>query len=377
MGTCCSVPEEARRGPIRTRFDLDHAPEDAPKSVYHVAVPPDAPTKNPDETPEKKRFRFPLIGHKNVLERNITLNSFFPTPTKSNLTTAEGDHEKSHHLTIMSDIYEYLPQIPLHLVGLTYHARHPTLRDTLYFLSYRNNPLTHKRRWTKETYGTTWPTVVRSSAVHTYDPVLKHNVKTIKVTDILIYDAKDYIQGAVYVVIRDTEGNTHAIIPYYAPTIDGHQYGVRLDIKQDKYLDEIDFLLGAMRRRLMKSSEPAPEAPDAPQAPEALTASAAPASSAESNLLDVFGEQTVAKTTAEEAIERAVANITATDETTSEEIEKTEGAVGDEVGDGVETDDEEGIVEEDVSTTTSLQGGRPGQVSDTIRIMEEIMGGDE
>ena len=354
MGSCCSVPEEARRGPIRTRFDLDHAPEDAPKSVDHVAVPPDAPAKNPKETPEKKRFRFPLIGHKNILDRNVVLNAFFPTPTQSNLTHREGEHEKSHHLTILSDLYEYLPQVPLHLVGLTYHARHPTLRDTLYFLSYRNNPLTQKRRWTKETYGTTWPTVVRSSAVHTYDPVLKHNVRTIKVTDLLIYDAKDYIQGAVYVVVRDTDGNEHAIIPYHAPTIDGHQYGARLEIQQEMYIDEVDFLLSAMRRRLRKSS----------------------AAAVASETTTTTEEQVLAQTTAEEAIERAVAAVTTIEETTAEDIEMTDGATGDEVGDGGETDDEEGIAEENATSPTSPRG-RPGHVSDTVRIMEEIMGDDD
>jgi len=363
MGSCCSVPEEARRGPIRTRFDLDHAPEDAPKSVDHVAVPPDAPTKNPRDTPEKKRFRFPLIGHKNILDRNVVLNAFFPTPTQSNLTHREGEHEKSHHLTILSDLYEYLPQVPLHLVGLTYHARHPTLRDTLYFLSYRNNPLTQKRRWTKETYGTTWPTVVRSSAVHTYDPVLKHNVRTIKATDLLIYDAKDYIQGAVYVVVRDTDGNEHAIIPYHAPTIDGHQYGARLEIQQEMYIDEIDFLLGAMRRRLKRSSASAPE-----------SSTIASTESNATTIVPMSEEHVLAQTTAEEAIERAVAAVVSTEETPSADIEITEGATGDEVGDGGETDDEEGIAKEDVSISPR---GRPGHVSATIRIMEEIMGDDE
>ena len=372
MGSCWSVPEEARRGPIRTRFDLDHAPEDAPKSVDHVAVPPDAPTKNPRDTPEKKRFRFPLIGHKNILDRNVVLNAFFPSPTQSNLTHREGEHEKSHHLSILSDLYEYLPQVPLHLVGLTYHARHPTLRDTLYFLSYRNNPLTQKRRWTKETYGTTWPTVVRSSAVHTYDPVLKHNVRTIKATDLLIYDAKDYIQGAVYVVVRDTDGNEHAIIPYHAPTIDGHQYGARLEIQQEMYIDEVDFLLGAMRRRLGKSSASA-------LTPVAEATSPVSTESAESNATTISNEpneRVLAQTTAEEAIERAVAAVTSTEETSSDDIEVTEGATGDEVGDGGETDDEEGIAQENVSTTKSPRG-RPGHVSATVRIMEEIMGDED
>lgn len=362
MGSFCSVPEEARRGPIRTRFDLDNAPEDAPKSVDHVAVPPDAPTKNPRETPEKKRFRFPLIGHKNILDRNVTLNGFFPTPTSSNLTHREGEHEKSHHLTILSDLYEYLPQVELHLVGLTYHARHPTLRDTLYFLSYRNNPLTQKRRWTKEAYGTTWPTVVRSSAVHTYDPVLKHNVKSIKVTDILIYDAKDYIQGAVYVVVRDTDGNEHAIIPYHAPTIDGHQYGARLDIQQEMYIDEIDYLLTAMRRRLNRASSGI----ITPSNPVTMTSTDDTTTSPQ-----MSAEQLIAKTTSEDAIDRAIANITITEDTPSSEIEHTDGATGDEIGDGGETDDEEGIAQEDVSTPSR---GRKGHVSATIRIMEEIMG---
>ena len=360
MGSCYSVPEEARRGPIRTRFDLDHAPEDAPKSVEHVAVPPDAPAKNPKETPEKQRFRFPLIGHKNLLDRNVVLNAFFPSPTQSNLTHREGEHEKSHHLTLLSDLYEYLPQVPLHLVGLTYHARHPELRDTLYFLSYRNNPLTQKRRWTKEIYGTTWPTVVRSSAVHTYDPVLKHNVRTIKVTDLLIYDAKDYIQGAIYVVIRDTDGNEHAIIPYYAPTIDGHQYGARLDIQQDMYIDELDYLLNAMRHRLRRVSSGVEHS--------------APAISSPFSSMSEVTEQTLAKTTAEEAIDRAIASITAIPEDTemsSSGIEETDGATGDAIGDGGETDDEEGIAEGDVTTSPNI---RRDHVSDTVRVMEEIMG---
>lgn len=335
MGNCCSISDEVRRGAIRSRFTLDDAPEDIPKSVEHVATPPDAPMKNPKDAPLRKRFHFPLIGHKNIEDRHIVLNSFFPSPTKTNRTISDDKYEASHHLTLVSDLYEYLPQVPLSLVGLTYHARHPSLRDTLYFLSYRNNPLTKNRRWTKEVYGTTWPTVVRSSAVHTYDPVLKHHVRTIKIKDLLIYDSKDYIHGSVYIVIRDSDGNEHAIVPFPGGrTRDGHQYGVRLEIEQDCYVNEIDDLVKKMRERL-----------------------------------EGISDRTEKNT-------REVREIKPEAETKTSDIETTDGAVGDTIGDGVETDDEDGINDDDITTGPRIRG-KASAASAAARVMEEVMGEKE
>lgn len=347
MGKCFSIPDEARRGPIRTRFDLDSAPDDAPKSVEHVATPPDAPAKNPKEAPERRRFRFPLIGHKNIIDRNVVLNAFFPSPPRENRTRSDENHEKSHHLTLLSDLYEYLPQVPTHLVGLTYHARHPTLRDTLYFLSYRNNPLTENRRWTKEVYGTTWPTVVRSSAVHTYDPILKHNVRTIRVTDILIYDSKAFIAGSVYLVLRDTDGNEHVVVPYPAPNEDGHQYGVRLNIEQDMYIDEVDTLLETMREHLTQKKS------------LSLSRTTEPTSTK-----DGFQEKPV--------IEGAETEEVILENTREEDQDTADGAIGDEIGDAVESDDEEGIQ----GDTDGPKKSQPqeSRVASAIRMFEEVMG---
>jgi hypothetical protein len=62
-------------------------------------------------------------------------------------------------------------------------------------------------------------------------------------------------------------------------------------------------------------------------------------------------------------------------ETSSAEMENTEGAVGDEIGNGVETDDEDGITEDDIDTAPHVRiEPKTGYVSDTVRIMEEIMG---
>jgi hypothetical protein len=125
------------------------------------------------------------------------------------------------------------------------------------------------------------------------------------------------------------------------------------------YIDEIDYLLNAMRRRLRRVSSD-----DQP-----ITAVSSPFSSVPEETV-----QTLVKTTAEEAIDRAIASITAIPEDTemsSSGIEETDGATGDAVGDGGETDDEEGIAEGDVTTSPNI---RRGHVSDTVRVMEEIMG---
>jgi len=220
MGGFLSQNVEKQKGPIRSRFTLDSCPTDVNKEMTYV--PSDSTTK----------YTFPLIGYKDLRERDIRLEEFF---TKENI--------------LLSELFEYLPQYPLRLISSILQLTHPTEHDTLYYLSYKYDSKNNSVKWTKETYGTTWPTVIKNSSVYTYDPILKYNIRKLSIRDMFIYDTKTLIPNTVGIVFTDTNGNRHKILPYMSGKM-VYQYGIFLNIHEDCYLDDIEKLLDTMRRRL-------------------------------------------------------------------------------------------------------------------------------
>jgi hypothetical protein len=220
MGNCCASPEE-KKGPIRSRFSLDHAPTDLPKTAIF------------NET-----YTFHLSGYKHIQERNINLLGLL----------------SFHNTRFLSELYEYLPQYHLKTNRIDHKIRHPK-KDVLHSIIYEEDKNTSLGTiWKKEEYGNTWTQYGMRTADHTYDPLLKHILQKLVIVDLLIYDSGPYLRNSVYIKARDTQGNIHTIFPYSTSNGIDHSYKLDLYVNETMYLDQLDDLRKELRESLYKGS---------------------------------------------------------------------------------------------------------------------------
>jgi len=213
MGSLCSVSitqKEIIKGPVRTRFSLDDAPETIEKRTEIKG--------------DGGKFSLPLIGYKNIRSRNIPL-----------LELLRVDNKK-----LLSELYEYLPQYPMRMTNLSYKVLHPK-GTVLHSIEYTE----HKKYsfgslWKKESFGKTWTEVGHRTASYTYDPMLRHVLKRVLIKDIRIYDSQTILPMSVYVECTDIDGNVHTIYPANTLENSNQVYLLTMNIKETMYLDQME-----------------------------------------------------------------------------------------------------------------------------------------
>lgn len=213
MGSLCSVSvtqKEIIKGPVRTRFSLDDAPESIEKRT--------------DIKGDTGKISLPLIGYKNIRARNIPL-----------LDLLRVDNNK-----LLSELYEYLPQYPLRMTNLSYKVLHPK-GTVLHSIEYtEHKKYTFGSIWKKETFGKTWTEVGNRTASYTYDPMLRHVLNRVMIKDIRIYDSQTILPMSVYVECTDIDGNIHTIYPANTLENSNQVYLLSMNIKETMYLDQME-----------------------------------------------------------------------------------------------------------------------------------------
>ena len=213
MGSICSTTvtqKEIIKGPVRTRFSLD----DAPDSIK----------KRTDLTGDLGKISLPLIGYKNIRARNIPILELL----------------RVNNNKLLSELYEYLPQYPMRMTNLSYKVLHPK-GTVLHSIEYtENKKYPFGALWKKESFGKTWTEVGNCTANYTYDPMMRHVLKRVLIKDIRIYDSQAILPMSVYVECTDTDDNLHTIYPADTLQNSNQVYLVSLNIKEKMYLDQME-----------------------------------------------------------------------------------------------------------------------------------------
>lgn len=215
MGNCHGS-DEVKKGPIRSRFSLDHAPGNIPKTLI------------------VKNQTLPLIGYKDISNRKIAIKKLL----------------RFDNSQLLTELYEYLPQYHMSLSHLVTHIVHPK-GSTLYHISYDENDAKQGDLWKKEQYGRTWTETGSRTASYTYDPVLNYFLENIHITNLRIYDAKSIILSSVFVEAEDSDGNIHRFLPYSVGPAE-YAYKIAVTVKKAMYLDELEHLEHSLRTHLYK-----------------------------------------------------------------------------------------------------------------------------
>lgn len=219
MGTCASIQtSDTTKGPIRSRFSLDNAPDTIPKTA--------------------SKAKFPLIGYKCVRDRNLRLSCLTQPDFKMLLT----------------ELYEYLPQYPTYLVDLQYFVRHPN-KTVLYTLKHNYYAIP---KWKREVFGNIWTETGDFTAKYTFDPLLYTYLNNVIIENIRIYDSYPIVPNSVYLELEDTKGNIHTILPKTT----GNVYKVYLNINETMFLDEMEKKIQGIRMNYYHRREPNEEVID-------------------------------------------------------------------------------------------------------------------
>lgn len=213
MGSACSTDitqKEIIKGPVRTRFSLDDAPESIEKRT--------------EIKRDIGKISLPLVGYKNIRSRNIPLLDLLRT-----------DNNK-----LLSELYEYLPQYPMRMTNLSYKVSHPngTIIHSMEYIE--DTKYSFGSLWKKETFGKTWTEVGHHTACYTYDPMLKHVLKRVLIKDIRIYDSQEILPMSVYVECTDIDGNTHTLYPANTLENSNQVYLLSININETMYLDQME-----------------------------------------------------------------------------------------------------------------------------------------
>jgi hypothetical protein len=232
MGLCASTLEshpEFVRGPIRTRFSLDDAPDDIPRSLNVTHTKSEVSTN----------YVLPLIGYTSIVDRKVPM-----------LHLLRFDNTK-----LLTELFEYLPQYPMRTRDLKYTISHPngTVLHMIEYTEHKQSPF--GVLWKKECFGKTWTEVGTRTASYTYDPLLRDVLKRVCVQNIRIYDSHAIIPVSVYVKIEDTDGNIHTISPSYKNdrSETDHVYLITLKLEETMYMDEMEERVNSIYRSLNRN----------------------------------------------------------------------------------------------------------------------------